>query len=79
MPEWTHAVCDMCFDLYAEENGWSDPPVRVKNSDEWCCFCRDATDSGIFVRFDPNKLRCGDLHTDEAREQLLGWNGVHHA
>lgn len=70
MPEWTHCVCDMCYDLYWEERKWVETPQRVKDDYNWCCFCRDGTDSGIYVRVNPIELRCADLHTEEAQKQL---------
>ena len=53
MSNWTHACCNLCWLAREGER----IPVRVRESEETCCFCGDVTESGIFVREDPNSVR----------------------
>ena len=58
MSKWTHAICDKC---------WSDKnttkPLRVNEGPrELCCFCGKSTDSGIYIKRNPDKLRCKGVH-----------------
>jgi hypothetical protein len=61
--EWTHSICDPCWDL-------RDPyhePFRMINNlriSESCCFCGQKHISGIYVREHPDKTKCGGNHKE---------------
>ena len=62
MNPWTHAICERC---------WADrqdgrEPVRLEDPDtETCCFCGEATMSGIYLRADPLYTPCRGKHKQE--------------
>lgn len=62
MSGWNHAICDQCWFALCEDRG--NPglePVRLAGrylQIETCCFCSKTTDSGIYVRHNPNELTC---------------------
>lgn len=75
MAQWTHNVCEVCYDIYKEENSWLEEPFRIREPEvTWCCFCRDSNDDGIYVRFDPKKLKCDDLHEEDLNAERTGQN-----
>lgn len=50
---WTHPVCWPCW---RARNG-DDVPTRLRTPEpELCCWCGQQTDSGIYLRADPNTL-----------------------
>lgn len=52
---WTHPMCDVCY--FARYPEWK--PIRMREPDmEWCCWCNDLTDSGIYMRADPAEVQC---------------------
>jgi len=56
--EWTHPICTQCW---YDRNGSNRKPVRIINMDsgpKLCCFCLRLTLSGIYVRHNPEWLRC---------------------
>jgi hypothetical protein len=58
MATWTHPVCYPCwqqkFQIAPQQE-----PLRVLGDElKRCCFCGYMTDSGIFVRHDPQRLTC---------------------
>lgn len=72
MSGWTHAICDRCWAPWClGKHGYLFEPVRFKErSDHWaiCCICGDRTDSGAFIRGDPDKFPCygkGPQHPEE--------------
>ncbi len=59
MSEWTHIICDDCWDARHPIN----PSRRLDSGDEGvCCFCGKQTYSGIYVREDPKNLMCKGQH-----------------
>ena len=56
---FTHSICAGCYEeLYPDRE-----PVRVRDGRrELCCFCGRSTGDCIFVRHDPEKLRCRGIH-----------------
>lgn len=55
---WTHAICALCWN---KQN--PDKPIKTElytsGEQDTCCFCGEATRSGIYVRGDPTTV-----HTD---------------
>jgi hypothetical protein len=52
MSNWTHAICDDCWDeRYPDRNK---SPRRGMGDLEMCCWCGKDTNSGIYIREDPN-------------------------
>lgn len=63
MSRWTHPICDRCWSLVSDGR----PPHRLlKPEAETCCWCREATQSGIYRRADPVNLACGGDHKGPA-------------
>lgn len=62
MSEWTHPICDDCWD---DENPTRPSPRRGEGDDENCCFCGLGTTSGIYVRKDPDEAPHHSYHGDE--------------
>jgi hypothetical protein len=64
--EWTHNICEACWELRSEENGEAGRiPTRMRYPKlEHCCFCGKGNADGIFVRENPRseKLHCIDDH-----------------
>lgn len=83
MSRWTHSVCDACYSDRAADAGWRMPPHRValvvaqqvpatvvsQPVIEGCCFCGNFHVSGIYVRHDPEGLRCGGVLGQVHREE----------
>lgn len=60
MADWTHPICDACYSL---KEGFDRVPVRVIDTEpEWCCFCGDETEDGIYYRSDPATTPCHGIH-----------------
>ena len=61
MPQnpWSHSICDDC---YAMHFPYADPFRFTDPQKETCCFCGQSTQSGIYVRHDPDTLRCHGEH-----------------
>ena len=56
---WTHPMCEECWD----ERNSDRSPYAVLDADlEMCCWCGRETQSGIYVREDPERLRCLGAH-----------------
>jgi len=58
--KWDHSICDDCWNTLRPKNksnlmGWSQP--------DWCCWCSKLHRSGIFMRNDPEELRCRGDHS----------------
>ncbi len=64
--KWTHVICVECW---LERN--SNDPITVKGGmRELCCYCGRSTNGGIYVRDNPNDLRCRGEHClDETSDQ----------
>lgn len=59
MSKWNHSICDRCW----EKKEPNREPVRVVDAErELCCYCGFSHKSGIYVRADPNTLRCKGVH-----------------
>lgn len=67
MSKWNHAICDSCWPSFNVRHMNLDEPYRViARPDEVCCYCGEATNSGIYVREDPTLVPCngqGEVHT----------------
>jgi hypothetical protein len=51
---WTQPICDTDWTLSHPDRF----PVRVKDPEqEQCAYCGNTTDSGIYVRDDPTKVK----------------------
>lgn len=67
---WTHRICEPCWIAL---NG-SRMAVRMKPehaTNEWCCFCGDevpGAEGAIYVREDPAKMSCANLHEHPVEE-----------
>lgn len=64
MSQWTHRLCWDCWAEWSlEENGFIAVPVQVVH-DPWgpCCECSEGTNSGIYVRGDPEEFGCEGDH-----------------
>lgn len=60
LSEWVHSICESC---YIELNHPLVPVSADKAPiSEGCCFCGGSHVSGLHVRRDPAKVRCGGLH-----------------
>lgn len=53
MSNWTHAICDDCWD---KDNPERRSPRKGEGNPESCCYCGKATLSGIYVRDDPSGM-----------------------
>ncbi len=52
---WTHRICENCWNIKNPDR----EPVKVKDGEkEICCFCSEETASGIYVRHNPQELKC---------------------
>lgn len=52
---WRHAICEACW----HRKNPTRRAVRLKEPDnEVCCWCFKSTRSGIYVREDPELVRC---------------------
>ena len=61
MTNWTHSICDECWDRLNPERL---SPRSGMGAEETCCWCGDITVSGIYLRSDPAELDC--QHFEEA-------------
>lgn len=60
MSQWTHSMCNLCWD---KKNPTREPYVIKDRMLENCCFCGEPTRSGIYVRENPATLpNCPQLH-----------------
>lgn len=55
---FTQPICDSCWPPFsAGMSGVIKEPVRLKvREEERCCFCNWWTESGIYVRVDPQSV-----------------------
>jgi hypothetical protein len=64
MSKWAHIICDDCWEARHKK-----VPFRAVDQKTWpCCFCGEPTQSGIFVREDPQTVKCkgsGDYHDED--------------
>lgn len=66
MSEWTHRVCEACWNRefwarqIAAHRALDDPPAP-------CCFCRELTSAGIYVRRNPCFTPCRGEHDREIK------------
>jgi ribosome-binding protein aMBF1 (putative translation factor) len=65
MSKWEHAICEVCW---RARQGAREPVRVVKASIETCCYCGEATRSGIYVRADPAEVVCKGIHPQPAGE-----------
>jgi hypothetical protein len=59
--KWTHAICADCWDKKNPERPALRTPEGMEQkvgASETCCYCLWPTRSGIYVREDPNLLKC---------------------
>ena len=58
---WEHSICESCWKARNPDR----VPHRVIGDllcREFCCFCGDYTNSGIYVRQSPEGLICMGIH-----------------
>lgn len=66
---WTHPICERCWiereSVWEELANGTEQLVEVRKPStlrittiEECCFCKQITIMGIYVRHDPKKLQC---------------------
>jgi len=53
MSNWTHAICDDCWDKQHPDRP---SPRAGEGETECCCWCGAATWSGIYLRADPKDM-----------------------
>lgn len=66
MSRWRHLICDECYGTESEQDDrLPAQPIRVavafREGDD-CCFCGLRTTSGIWIRKDPEGVKCGGVH-----------------
>jgi hypothetical protein len=68
MSQWTHVICAPCWHQRHPDRPVESTVRMVEQyrSDERCCFCREITSAGIYVREDPTQVLCYGSHDDEA-------------
>jgi hypothetical protein len=60
MSPWSHVICTDCWNTQHPDK---EPVVLAELlTPETCCFCGQLTDSGIYVRHDPNEALCKGVH-----------------
>lgn len=58
---WTHNICRSCWNTRNPHKG---EPVTVTDKTVYkCCSCGKTHSSGIFIRENPQKLKCKGDHT----------------
>lgn len=57
--DWTHAVCDDCWD---DKHPDRLSPRAGTGEIEHCCYCGRHTVSGIYLRDDPTSIKDHDDH-----------------
>lgn len=65
MSKWTHPICEKCWNIREPTRR---PSVMVPAEEEICCVCNQVTNSGIYVRGDPEKMPCQGVHTDGVKQ-----------
>jgi len=69
MSRWTHLACFGCYAKKYPKRS----PVRLKPEEgqslpmQNCCYCREETGEGIYVRDDPEMVACkgrGEVHEE---------------
>lgn len=56
MAEWTHSICDDCWDKQNPDR----PAHRLEAGEiAQCCWCHVVHRSGIYTRSDPQSTPCG--------------------
>jgi hypothetical protein len=64
MSAWTHAVCHDCWD--AQHPYIPSRRSIASGAAETCCYCGAGTRSGIYVRENPETIRCNGNHERRA-------------
>jgi hypothetical protein len=62
---WTHNICETCWHAISPDR----EPCALKSEyakEETCCWCGKTTKSGIYVRADPQSVKCQGKHGDSA-------------
>lgn len=63
--QWTHAICDKCWTGNRPDYARHGLPHRmVPPKKERCCFCAGETESGIYVRRNPDFTPCHGEHKE---------------
>lgn len=77
MSDWNHSCCDACWmKIHVPSRvarGGSNEPGRLKPElceSLLCCWCGSRNESGIYVRSDPDKLRCGGKHEPDQFDRM---------
>jgi hypothetical protein len=64
---WTHNICDACWAKLMQGR----TPVKLRDPGvEACCYCGGLTTSGIFIRWDPERLHCKGVHLEAGHKPL---------
>ena len=59
MSKWNHSICEQCFKAREPDR----TPIKVDGGErELCCFCGSSTTDCIYIRHDPEELRCKGVH-----------------
>lgn len=54
------------------ERGDTRPASRLlEDEPETCCVCGGKSEHGLYVRADPEFMRCGGVHEDDAVEVVM--------
>lgn len=61
MSDWTHPVCDDCWDFLHPAHP---SPRKGEGEVASCCRCGELTESGIYIRADPDTLPRHSPHGD---------------
>jgi hypothetical protein len=60
MSAWTHAICHDCWD--AQHPYIPSRRSIAPGAAETCCYCGSSTRSGIYVRENPETIKCNGKH-----------------
>lgn len=56
---WMHSICLKCW----TERNPNRTPIRIVGAEfERCCFCGYIRNDGIYVRMNPDTIRCKAVH-----------------
>jgi hypothetical protein len=70
-----HPACEPCSKKLPEGSTAERRPPRRGREWELCCFCTDATNSGIYVSFVPlTTVMCGGQHATRGADPEWGVN-----
>ena len=55
---WTHGLCESCWEIFSQglHGCYKEPLLVPEIQEDDCCMCGKITRSGIYIRWDPNKM-----------------------